>query len=129
MKKAARKRSKPYNLDTNVSSEELENLSGIVKYIGSSAHKRGKNPLVPNQWKTTPRPNASICPSSITDAKIVTEWLKIAIKKGAISAGAKRVWYIGDEGIFEAIASGNYEYHGYPIEKDELPQGVLGLYE
>lgn len=128
MKFTKRKRSKPHNLDKGIEPSELIKLADSAQYIGSAAHKSGKNPLVLDQWKTTPRPNASICPPHIRDKKVVTNWLQDAIKRGAVSAGAGRVWYIGDEGIFEAIASGNKEYHGYPIEIDELPNGVSELY-
>ena len=128
MKFTKRKRSKPHSLDKSIEKLELTKLAASAKYIGSTAHKNGKNPLVLDQWKISPRPNASICPAHIRDKKIVTDWLQEAIKKGAVSAGAGRVWYIGDDGIFEAITSGNKEYHGYPIELEELPKGVSELY-
>lgn len=129
MKKTQKKRSKPHNLCTDVSTEDLETLANNAKYVGHGAHKRGKNPLVPFQWKTTPRPNASICPPNIRKLDLVNKWLVEGILKGSISAGAQRVWFISEDGIFEAIASSNNEYHGYPIELDELPKGVLELWK
>jgi hypothetical protein len=123
-----KKRTKPFELEDSKTPKELELLSQQVRYIGSGIHKRGKNPLAPYQWNTKPSPGSSICPQHIKDEKIVTEWLRTAVKKGAITKNAKRVWYIGVEGIFEAMSSNNNEYHGYPITDDELPPGVKELY-
>jgi hypothetical protein len=129
VKRPVYKHSKPQYLDKTVGKEELEELAQKSRYVGHNDHKTGKNPLVPHQWKVSPRPKASICPSNIRDAALVTGWLQIAIRRGAVSSQGKRVWYIGPEGIFEAINSNNHEYHGYPVTLDELPEGVREIYE
>lgn len=66
---------------------------------------------------------------------MIHEWLRSAIRRGATGApwesGFPRyVWYKDGETVFEGrlVNRGNGSYKGYPLEKDEWPEGVEGFY-
>ena len=74
-----------------------------VRYVGSPEHKD-----IPSfAGQPRPRADASLCPRTITDAMVVTEWLRSAIRRGATSAVwegtfPKYVWHKENETYFEA---------------------------
>ena len=66
---------------------------------------------------------------------MVREWLRLAIRQGAVSApwegGFPRyVWYKLGDVVFEGrlVNSGNGSYKGYPISEAEWPRGIEELY-
>ena len=66
---------------------------------------------------------------------MVNEWLRSAIRRGAISADSsgefpRYVWHKEEDTVFEArlVNRGNGSYKGYPINEDEWPRGIEQLY-
>ena len=110
---------------------DLEGLAGRVEYEGSPEHKD-----IPSfAGRPRLRADASCCPREITDREVVSGWLRSAIRRGAMGAPwegefPRYVWYKRDNTVFEArlVNRGNGSYKGYPLDKDEWPNGIEQLY-
>lgn len=109
----------------------LDDLAERVWYEGSAEHKdvlsfRGLPEL---------RSDASICPRHISSREQVTEWLRTAIRTGAVGPPwegdyPRYVWYMTDGTVYEARLTnrGSGAYKGYPLEEAEWPRGIQDLY-
>ncbi len=112
---------------------DLSGLADAVSYTGSPEHK--DMPSFAGQPR--PRADASLCPRELTrERDRVAEWLKEAIRRGAVGGiwegGFPRyVWYKHEAQVYEArlVNRGNGEYKGYPLGADEWPDGIEELYE
>lgn len=131
MRAPRRRRSRTRKID-NTPRLNLEEVAQQVSYIGSREHK--DIPSFAGQPKL--RADASICPRSIGDKNLVTDWLRIAIRRGAIDGcwrgGFPRyVWYKDGETVYEAMLTnqGLGEYKGYPLGPEEWPIGIEEKYE
>ena len=113
---------------------DLARLANKVKYVGSPEHK--DFPSFAGQPR--PRADASRCPKDIRDVKLVTRWLRSAIRKGVTGApwepdeeGFPRyVWYKEQDTVFEGrlINRGDGWYKGYPLDRSEWPPGIEEKY-
>ena len=110
---------------------DLIRLTDLAVYVGSPEHK--DVPGFAGQPRL--RADASCCPREITDRELVNQWLRSAIRRGAVGAywegGFPRyVWYKDGDIVFEGrlLNSGNGEYKGYPLDKSEWPSGIEELY-
>ena len=112
-------------------STDLDVLASQVRYVGSPEHKDFPS------FAGLPRlrADASCCPREIRDVDMVSEWLRSAIRRGAVSAtrdGAypRYVWHKQDGTVFEArlVNRGDGSYKGYPIGENEWPRGIEELY-
>ena len=110
---------------------DLIRLADLAVYVGSPEHK--DVPGFAGQPRL--RADASCCPREITDRELVNQWLRSAIRRGAVGAywegGFPRyVWYKDGDIVFEGrlLNSGNGEYKGYPLDKSEWPSGIEELY-
>lgn len=99
---------------------DLEAVARSCRYVGSPYHKD-----VPSFAGNTvaPRPDASLCPRELADARERVEgWLRDAIRAGQCGGwkdGFPRyVWHREGNVCYEARlgAPGSGEYHGYPLE-------------
>jgi len=104
-----------------------------VKYIGSPEHKRAPS----FAGALRPRADASICdPRFNGRQEELTEWLRTAIRKGAVGAPVeggypRYVWYRQDNEVFigRLVNSGNGEYKGWQLDRqDEWPLGLDEFY-
>ena len=66
---------------------------------------------------------------------MVSEWLRSAIRRGAIGAPwegelPRYVWYKHDTIVFEARLVNREigSYEGYPLDKEEWPRGIEQVY-
>ena len=110
---------------------DLQSVADRVTYVGSPEHKDFPS----FAGMPRPRADASLCPRSITDAAIVTDWLRSAIIRGATSAlwegGHPRyVWHKEGDTLFEARLNNrsNGSYKGYPLAPQEWPKGIENHY-
>lgn len=112
--------------DTN-----LDELASRVQYIGSPEHKDFPS------FAGIPRlkADASTCPREIRDKEMVEDWLRSAIRRGAVSKNftgdfPRYVWYKSGDTVFEArlVNQGDGSYKGYPLGEDEWPRGIEDLY-
>lgn len=110
---------------------DLDDLAGRVRYVGSTEHKDFPS------FAGIPRlrADASICPREIRDQAMVEDWLRSAIRRGAVSkrfnGGFPRyIWYRSGDTVFEArlVNQGDGSYKGYPLGRDEWPAGIEELY-
>ena len=128
----APKRRRPRKRTINVPpNADLGKLADRVRYVGSPEHK--DFPSFAGRPRL--RADASCCPREIRDAEMVNEWLRSAIRRGAISADSsgefpRYVWHKEEDTVFEArlVNRGNGSYKGYPINEDEWPRGIEQLY-
>ena len=109
---------------------DLDELAERVSYVGSQEHK--DFPSFAGQPR--PRADASLCPREIRDAEAVSEWLRSAIRRGAVGApwegGFPRyVWHRECDTVFEArlVNRGNGSYKGYPLSFEEWPRDIEEL--
>ena len=110
---------------------DLRAVANRVTYIGSPEHKDFPS----FAGMPRPRADASLCPRSITDAEIVTGWLRSSITRGATGGlwegGYPRyVWHKEGDTLFEArlVNKGSGAYKGYPLTSQEWPKGIEKLY-
>ncbi|MFN0079942.1 MAG: hypothetical protein ACKVY0_26045 [Prosthecobacter sp.] len=110
---------------------DLDAVARQANYIGSQEHK--STPM-PGQIFVGPRPNASLCDPAFSPTKpswaTLRLWLETGIMNGQFQATwdrgfPKYVWHKQGDQAFLAIHSGNGEYHGFPITKDEWPEDWL----
>ena len=106
-------------------------MANLAVYVGSPEHK--DFPSFAGQPRL--RADASRCPREISDRELVNQWLRSAIRRGAVGAcwegGFPRyVWYKDGDSVYEGrlLNSGNGEYKGYPLDKSEWPNGIEELY-
>ena len=66
---------------------------------------------------------------------MITEWLRDAIRRGATGTPwegtfPRYVWYKHEETVFEGrlVNRVTGEYKGYPLERDEWPDGIEDVY-
>ena len=81
------------------------------------------------------RADASLCPREIRDQELVSEWLRSAIRRGAVGGpwegGFPRyVWHREGDVVFEGrlVNRGSGSYKGYPLDEDEWPRGIEEIY-
>lgn len=112
---------------------DLEALARRVSYIGSPEHKDA--PSFAGQPK--PRADASICDRRLAEEREqVTDWLRTAIRRGAISSllegdFPRYAWHKEEEVVYEARIVNRElgEYKGYPLNDTEWPEGLDSVYE
>lgn len=114
---------------------DLEELSLQASYVGSPEHKN--QPSFAGQPKL--RPDASCCPPEIADQEAVTEWLRDALRRGAVGAPweghnlqfPRYVWYKHGTTLFEGrlVNRESGHYKGYPLHRDEWPNNIDAIYE
>ena len=83
-----------------------------------------------------PRADASLCPRSINDQEMVTEWLRSAIRARAIGGlwegdFPRYAWYKDGHTVYEGrlVNKGVGEYKGYPLERSQWPKGIEDIYD
>ena len=111
---------------------DLDSLAQSVTYEGSHEHKDIPSFAGPPRLR---QGDASCCPRDIRDVETVCEWLREAIRRGAVGSfweGSfpRYVWYKSDDTVFEArlINRGNGSYKGYPLDREEWPAGIEDKY-
>lgn len=132
MRSPGRNRSVPKEIDPPEEAD-LDDIAEEVVYVGSQEHKTSPS----FAGSPRPRPDASICPSRLNDQQDkLTDWLKDAIRRGAVVAtlegGYPRyAWYKEGETVYLArlVNRGRGTYKGFPIEKNEWPNGIQEVYE
>lgn len=109
------------------SKEQLLELSRRATCVGGPEHEDRPSPAGP---VPKPRPDASICPGTITFAQ-AQRWLRQAIAAGRVSGPYEKGWpryayHRQGHTIFEGRLTNREkgEYKGYPIEPDQLPAGI-----
>ena len=110
---------------------DLDGLANQVVYEGSAEHK--DIPGFAGQPRL--RADASCCPREITDREMVSGWLRLAIRRGAVGSPwegefPRYVWYMHGNIVFEArlVNRESGSYKGYPLDSDEWPKGIESLY-
>lgn len=111
----------------------VSEIADRVIYVGSPEHKDTSS------FAGAPRPrtDASICDKRLSqDLELVTEWLRAAIRRGAIGGilegGFPRyVWHKEGSLVYEARLVNRElgEYKGYPLNETEWPEGLDPLYD
>ena len=128
----APQRKRPIRRELNVPVDtDLAGTAEQVSYVGSPEHKD-----FPGFWgQPRPRRDASLCPRWIKDRQVVEEWLRSAIRRGAVGApwegGFPRyAWHMEGDIVFEGrlINKGLGEYKGYPLDRDEWPRGIEDMH-
>lgn len=131
MKRPERKR--PSKKDRAVSpppaNVDLSQVAAKARYTGSVYHK--DSPSFAGS-APRPRPVASICPRELSQQQAqVQAWLKAAILAGNFGYDWRQefphhVWHRVGTVVYEACLtnSGNGEYHGYPLEPDDIVEGL-----
>ena len=124
MRPPQRRRPRARSLGEPLSDEDRNRVLRIVRYVGSGLHKSA--PILGLEPKL--RADKSKCPSSLADLSELNQWLRAAIEQNRISShqenGLPRyVWHFHDGIWFEGRLGDPIrgDYHGYPIELDEVP--------
>ena len=132
----APQRRRPQKRVTDAPSDvDLDEVASRTMYVGSPEHSSIPGLGLPRRW----RPDATRCPPEITDKELVLEWLRSAIRRGAVSEywepnqqiGFPRyVWHKEGDTVYEArlVNRGDGSYKGYPITDDEWPKGIEDIY-
>ena len=109
----------------------LDCLAKRVRYVGSPEHKDFPSFAGPPRLRS----DASCCPREIKDREVVCEWLRSAIRRGAVGHLGKEtspryVWYKDGAVVFEGrlVNRGNGSYKGYPLDSEEWPDGIEEIY-
>ena len=108
---------------------DLGAVAAGVSYVGSPEHK--DTPSFAG-WPKPRHGDAGICDRSLRDSKAeITRWLQDGIRAGSFSAlwdGAfpHYVWRREGEIVYEGRLTnrGKGEYKGYPLRRDEWPDGL-----
>lgn len=110
---------------------DLATLARRVRYVGSREHKDSPSFAGPPR----PRADASCCPRDIRDQDMVCEWLRSALRRGAVGApweaGFPRyVWFKHQDVVFEGRLVNREQgtYKGYPLLPEEWPAGIEQMY-
>jgi hypothetical protein len=106
----------------------LNELAAYAKYVGSSEHKDA--PSFAGEPK--PRADAAICDRSLgTKQTLMTRWLRAAIRRGFCGAHwegrfPRYVWFKEGQTVYEGRLVNREAgwYKGYPLNRDEWPQGI-----
>ena len=111
---------------------DLAMLASRVDYVGSPEHKDFPS----FAGGPCPRADASCCPRDIRDQNVVREWLRSAIRRGAVGeqweTGFPRyVWFKHQNVVFEGRLVNRKQgtYKGYPLLREEWPAGIEQIYE
>lgn len=112
--------------------ENTEAIAGAATYIGSPEHKNTGS----FAGQRHPRRDASLCDIRFsTQQAMLTAWLIAGIRKGCCSTFGdgefpKYVWYKDVETVYEArlVNKSTGEYKGYPLSREEWPNGVENYY-
>ncbi len=110
---------------------DLDRVASLAEYVGSPEHKD-----IPSfAGHPRLRADASCCPRGLADQRAINEWLRSAIRRGAIGSPwegdfPRYVWYKHDNMVFEGrlVNRGAGTYKGYPLDSDQWPEGVEKLY-
>ena len=110
---------------------DLDHLAEQVKYVGSPEHK--DFPSFAGQPRL--RADATRCPRELTDLELVNQWLRNAVRRGAVGDDwegrfPRKIWYKDGDIVYEGrlVNRGNGVYKGYPIRKEEWPRGIEEKY-
>lgn len=130
--RAARRR-RPQERQICVPAEtNLYDLAQRATYVGSPEPK--DVPGFAGQPRL--RADASCCPREIRDWKLVSGWLRSAIRRGATGAAweggfPRYVSYKHGSTVFEGrlVNRGTGSYKGYPLGEDEWPDGIEAMYD
>jgi hypothetical protein len=106
----------------------LNQVAKLAKYVGSAEHK--DSPSFAGDPR--PRADAGICDSALSDQQArVTKWLRQAIRAGSVGGywegGFPRyVWFHEGSIVYEGrlVNREGGWYKGYPLERDEWPDGI-----
>ena len=110
----------------------LQKVAGKVRYVGSPEHK-----LAPTSaGMPRPRADASICDQRVSSMFVtVNKWLKRAVSKGVVGGPwegkfPRYAWYKDGDTVYEARLTnqGSGEYKGFPLRRDEWPEGIDKYY-
>ena len=106
---------------------DLTALAGRVAYVGSSEHKSFPSFAGP----FSPRADASKCDPRLGDRDKLTGWLRDAFSKGQTGElwdgdFPRYAWCRRDGVTYEARLTNPTlgEYKGYPLEPDEIVEGL-----
>lgn len=133
MKAPRRRRPLRRSIDCPLSGPDRTELARRVTYVGSPEHK--DTPSFAGNPR--PRADASICDRSLAARQDeITGWLRTAIEQGVFGANAdggfpRYAWYRDGAVVYEArlVNSGLGQYKGYPLNRDEWPEGIDAHYE
>lgn len=111
---------------------DLDWLADRVRYVGSPEHKNEPSFAGPPRL----RADASCCPREMTaDLKRINEWLRQAIRAGAVGAPwegrfPRYAWYKYGAIVLEGrlVNRETGEYKGYPLGREEWLAGIEELY-
>lgn len=131
MRAPKRKRPVRRQIAGPVAGMDLHEIARRVSYIGSPEHE--ETPSFAGQ----PRADASVCDRRLAqDREQVTEWLRTAIQRGAMSrlfegAFPRYAWYKDGTVVYEARLVNRElgEYKGYPLNDTEWPEALGSVYE
>lgn len=128
MRAPRRRRPRKREIHAPPADVDLDRLADRVRYVGSPEHKDAPSFAGPPR----PRADASRCPREMTaDLERINEWLRQAIRAGAVGApwegGFPRyVWYKYRAIVLEGrlVNRETGEYKGYPLGRAEWPAGI-----
>ena len=134
--RAAKRRARlDRTLGTSPAGVDLKVVMASCRYVGSPEHK--DKPSFAGQPR--PRTDASICDQRLNSADEITEWLRVAIGKGAfgrlwegnVPQFPRYVWYKDGDIVYEGrlVNQELGQYKGYPLEREEWPLGIEHLYD
>ena len=115
-----------------VSEQVKQRLEKAARYVGSGHHKR--NPADYGLPRTNPRPTKSLCDLErvipLEEAKsLVVAGIRLGLVSEIRQNGfPKYIWSVSERGeVFEAKtdANGTGEYHGYPLEDEDVMHGYV----
>ena len=130
MRAVRRKRPQPRDIHV-LPTVDLDLVAGLAVYVGSPEHRMF------HVLRVSPRlrAHASCCPRNVADKAEILEWLRSAIRRGATGGPwegdfPRYVWYKHDDTVFEGrlVNRGTGDYKGYPLDRDEWPEGIEALY-
>ena len=132
MRTSRRRRPRKRELRAPPATVDLDRLADRVRYVGSPEHKNAPSFAGPPRL----RADASCCPREMTaDLKRINEWLRQAIRAGAVGAPwegrfPRYVWYKYGAIVLEGrlVNRETGEYKGYPLGREEWPAGIEELH-
>ena len=126
------RRRRPRRRELNVpAGVDLEKLASRVAYVGSPEHKNHPGFAGPPRL----REDATPCPPNITERDVVSDWLRDAIRRGAIGSPWEQefpryAWYMLGKTVFEGRLVNREAgvYKGYALQREEWPRGIEKVY-